>query len=177
MICPLHGPVLKENLGYYIGLYDTWSKYEPETEGVVVAYASIHGNTAAAARRMAEIPKRKRSRRSHAYRPLQGRHGSGRGKCIPLQQDDCSRILIRCRGIPPMFDFLHHLQIKNFQKRRVGIIENGSWAPTAGRMMSCMLSEMKNMEIMEHMVTIKSSMKKADLLQMEELAEELLATE
>jgi flavorubredoxin len=78
---------------------------------------------------------------------------------------------------PPMFDFLHHLQIKNFQKRRVGIIENGSWAPTAGRMMSCMLSEMKNMEIMEHMVTIKSSMKKADLLQMEELAEELLATE
>ena len=75
------------------------------------------------------------------------------------------------------FDFLHHLQIKNFQKRRVGIIENGSWAPTAGRMMSCMLSEMKNMEIMEHMVTIKSSMKKADLLQMEELAEELLATE
>lgn len=74
-----------------------------------------------------------------------------------------------------MFDFLHHLQIKNFQKRRVGIIENGSWAPTAGRIMSCMLSEMKNVEIMETMVTIKSSLKQADLQQMEELADAIMA--
>ena len=177
MICPLHGPVLKENLGYYIGLYDTWSKYEPETEGVVVAYASIHGNTAAAARRMAEILSEK---------------GATEVMLIDLCRDDMalavesafrySKMIVAASSydagvFPPMFDFLHHLQIKNFQKRRVGIIENGSWAPTAGRMMSCMLSEMKNMEIMEHMVTIKSSMKKADLLQMEELAEELLATE
>lgn len=177
MICPLHGPVLKENLGYYIGLYDTWSKYEPETEGVVVAYASIHGNTAAAARRMAEILSEK---------------GAAEVMLIDLCRDDMalavesafrySKMIVAASSydagvFPPMFDFLHHLQIKNFQKRRVGIIENGSWAPTAGRMMSCMLSEIKNMEIMEHMVTIKSSMKKADLLQMEELAEELLATE
>ena len=177
MICPLHGPVLKENLGYYIGLYDTWSKYEPETEGVVVAYASIHGNTAAAARRMAEILSEK---------------GAAEVMLIDLCRDDMalavesafrySKMIVAASSydagvFPPMFDFLHHLQIKNFQKRQVGIIENGSWAPTAGRMMSCMLSEMKNMEIMEHMVTIKSSMKKADLLQMEELAEELLATE
>lgn len=177
MICPLHGSVLKENLGYYIGLYDTWSKYEPETEGVVVAYASIHGNTAAAARRMAEILSEK---------------GAAEVMLIDLCRDDMalavesafrySKMIVAASSydagvFPPMFDFLHHLQIKNFQKRRVGIIENGSWAPTAGRMMSCMLSEMKNMEIMEHMVTIKSSMKKADLLQMEELAEELLATE
>ena len=177
MICPLHGPVLKENLGYYIGLYDTWSKYEPETEGVVVAYASIHGNTAAAARRMAEILSEK---------------GAAEVMLIDLCRDDMalavesafrySKMIVAASSydagvFPPMFDFLHHLQIKNFQKRRVGIIENGSWAPTAGRMMSCMLSEMKNMEIMEHTVTIKSSMKKADLLQMEELAEELLATE
>ena len=177
MICPLHGPVLKENLGYYIGLYDTWSKYEPETEGVVVAYASIHGNTAAAARRMAEILSEK---------------GAAEVMLIDLCRDDMalavesafrySKMIVAASSydagvFPPMFDFLHHLQIKNFQKRRVGIIENGSWAPTAGRMMSCMLSEMKNMEIMEHMVTIKSSMKKADLLQMEELAEELLSTE
>ena len=170
-------PVLKENLGYYIGLYDTWSKYKPETEGVVVAYASIHGNTAAAARRMAEILSEK---------------GAAEVMLIDLCRDDMalavesafrySKMIVAASSydagvFPPMFDFLHHLQIKNFQKRRVGIIENGSWAPTAGRMMSCMLSEMKNMEIMEHMVTIKSSMKKADLLQMEELAEELLATE
>ena len=177
MICPLHGPVLKENLGYYIGLYDTWSKYEPETEGVVVAYASIHGNTAAAARRMAEILNEK---------------GVAEVMLIDLCRDDMalavesafrySKMIVAASSydagvFPPMFDFLHHLQIKNFQKRRVGIIENGSWAPTAGRVMSCMLSEMKSMEIMEHTVTIKSSMKKADLLQMEELAEELLATE
>ena len=177
MICPLHGPVLKENLGYYIGLYDTWSKYEPETEGVVVAYASIHGNTAAAARRMAEILNEK---------------GIAEVMLIDLCRDDMalavesafrySKMIVAASSydagvFPPMFDFLHHLQIKNFQKRRVGIIENGSWAPTAGRVMSCMLSEMKSMEIMEHTVTIKSSMKKADLLQMEELAEELLATE
>lgn len=177
MICPLHGPVLKENLGYYIGLYDTWSKYEPETEGVVVAYASIHGNTAAAAHRMAEILNEK---------------GVAEVMLIDLCRDDMalavesafrySKMIVAASSydagvFPPMFDFLHHLQIKNFQKRRVGIIENGSWAPTAGRVMSCMLSEMKSMEIMEHTVTIKSSMKKADLLQMEELAEELLATE
>lgn len=76
-----------------------------------------------------------------------------------------------------MHDFLHHLHIKNFQKRRVGIIENGSWAPTAGRIMSCMLSDMKNMEVMEHTVTIKSCMKQTDIVQMEELADELLGIE
>ena len=142
-----------------------------------MAYASIHGNTAAAARRMAEILSEK---------------GAAEVMLIDLCRADMalavesafrySKMIVAAYSydageFPPMFDFLHHLQIKNFQKRRVGIIENGSWAPTAGRMMSCMLSEMKNMEIMEHMVTIKSSMKKADLLQMEELAEELLATE
>ena len=150
MICPLHGPVLKENLGYYIGLYDTWSKYEPETEGVVVAYASIHGNTAAAARRMAEILSEK---------------GAAEVMLIDLCRDDMAL------AVESAFRYSKMIVAAS------SYIENGSWAPTAGRMMSCMLSEIKNMEIMEHMVTIKSSMKKADLLQMEELAEELLATE
>ncbi len=174
-ICPLHGPVLKENLGYYIGLYDTWSKYEPETEGVLVAYASIHGNTAAAAQKMADILKAK-----------------GAAKVVLADLCRCdmaeavedafrySKMIVAASSydaglFPPMHDFLHHLQIKNFQKRRVGIIENGSWAPTAGRVMNCMLGEMKNMEIMEHLVTIRSCMKEADMLQMEELADELLA--
>lgn len=174
MICPLHGPVLKEDLGRHIGLYDTWSKYEPETEGVLVAYASIHGNTAAAARKMGEI--------------LQAKGATV--ALIDLTRDDMakavesafrfSKMIVAASSydagvFPPMFDFLHHLQIKNFQKRRVGIMENGSWAPTAGRVMSCMLGEMKNVQVMEHVVTIKSSMKKADIAPMEELADELLA--
>lgn len=174
MICPLHGPVLKEDLGRHIGLYDTWSKYEPETEGVLVAYASIHGNTAAAARKMGEI--------------LQAKGATV--ALIDLTRDDMakavesafrfSKMVVAASSydagvFPPMFDFLHHLQIKNFQKRRVGIMENGSWAPTAGRVMSCMLGEMKNVQVMEHVVTIKSSMKKADIAPMEELADELLA--
>ena len=174
MICPLHGPVLKEDLGRHIGLYDTWSKYEPETEGVLVAYASIHGNTAAAARKMGEI--------------LQAKGATV--ALIDLTRDDMakavesafrfSKMIVAASSydagvFPPMFDFLHHLQIKNFQKRRVGIMENGSWAPTAGRVMSCMLGEMKNLQVMEHVVTIKSSMKKADIAPMEELADELLA--
>lgn len=174
-ICPLHGPVLKENLSYYTGLYDTWSKYEPENDGILIAYASIHGNTAAAARQMADILHRK---------------GAENVTLIDLTRDDLSKAVESAfrynkmivaassydAGVfPPMFDFLHHLQIKNFQKRRVGIIENGSWAPTAGRIMSCMLSEMKNVEIMETMVTIKSSLKQADLQQMEELADAIMA--
>lgn len=174
-ICPLHGPVLTENLGYYISLYDTWSKYEPETEGVLVAYASIHGNTAVAAQKMAEILKAK-----------------GAAKVVLTDLTRCdmaeavedafrySKMIVAASSydaglFPPMHDFLHHLQIKNFQKRRVGIIENGSWAPTAGRVMNSMLSEMKNMEIMEHTVTIKSSMKESDIPQLEQLADELLA--
>ena len=176
MVCPLHGPVLTEDLGRYIGLYDTWSKYEPETEGVLVAYASIHGNTAAAARKMGEM--------------LQAK--GAKVELVDLTRDDMakavecafrySKMIVAASSydagvFPPMFDFLHHLQIKNFQKRRVGIIENGSWAPTAGRVMSCMLADMKNMQVMEHTVTIKSSMKKADIAAMEELADELLAAE
>ena len=124
MICPLHGPVLKENLGYYIGLYDTWSKYEPETEGVVVAYASIHGNTAAAARRMAEILSEK---------------GAAEVMLIDLCRDDMalavesafrySKMIVAASSydagvFPPMFDFLHHLQIKNFQIRFSYILNN-----------------------------------------------------
>lgn len=175
MICPLHGPVLKENLGYYIGLYDTWSKYEPEEEGVLVAYASIHGHTAEAAKKMADILLEK---------------GAKRVVLTDLSRNDLSEAVENAfrfstlvvaaasydAGVfPPMHDFLYHLQIKNYQKRRVGIIENGSWAPTAGRVMSCMLSDMKNVEVAEKMVTIKSAMKQADIAEMEELAESLLA--
>ena len=177
IICPLHGPVLKENLGYYIGYYDIWSKYEAEENGVLVAYASIHGNTAKAARKMADILREK---------------GAKQVKVMDLSRDDMAEAVANAfrydklvlaassydAGVfPPMHDFLYHLQIKNYQSRKVAIIENGSWAPTAGRTMSCMLSDMKHVNVMEQIVTIKSSMKAADIPQLESLAEALLSNE
>lgn len=173
-ICPLHGPILKENLGYYIGLYDTWSKYEVETEGVLVAYASIHGGTAAAAHKMAEILREK---------------GAPKVAVADLSRDDMAEavedafrmghLVLAAASydgnvFPPMHDFLHHLQMKGYQKRRVGIIENGSWAPCAGRIMKGMLEQMKDIDIVEPMVTIRSRMKSADIASFESLADAIL---
>jgi flavorubredoxin len=173
-ICPLHGPILTENLGYYIGLYDTWSKYEPETEGVFIAYASIHGGTAKAAHKLAEILREK---------------GAPKVSIADLSRDDMAEAvedafrmskLIVCASsydaglFPPMHEFLHKLIIKNYQNRRVGILENGSWAPTAGKVMRNMLLEMKNLDIVAPMVTIRARMKAEDLPAMEELADAIL---
>ena len=173
-ICPLHGPILTENLGYYIGLYDTWSKYEPETEGVFIAFASIHGGTAKAAHKLAEILREK---------------GAPKVSIADLSRDDMAEAvedafrmskLIVCASsydaglFPPMHEFLHKLIIKNYQNRRVGILENGSWAPTAGKVMRNMLIEMKNLDIVSPMVTIRARMKAEDLPAMEELADAIL---
>ena len=173
-ICPLHGPILTENLGYYIGLYDTWSKYEPETEGVFIAFASIHGGTAKAAHKLAEILREK---------------GAPKVSIADLSRDDMAEAvedafrmskLIVCASsydaglFPPMHEFLHKLLIKNYQNRRVGILENGSWAPTAGKVMRNMLLEMKNLDIVSPMVTIRARMKTEDLPAMEELADAIL---
>ena len=173
-ICPLHGPILTENLGYYIGLYDTWSKYEPETEGVFIAFASIHGGTAKAAHKLAEILREK---------------GAPKVSIADLSRDDMAEAvedafrmskLIVCASsydaglFPPMHEFLHKLLIKNYQNRRVGILENGSWAPTAGKVMRNMLLEMKNLDIVAPMVTIRARMKAEDLPAMEELADAIL---
>ena len=173
-ICPLHGPILKENLGYYIGLYDTWSKYEVETEGVFIAYASIHGGTKKAAEKMAEILRAK---------------GAPKVSIADLCRDDMaeavedafrmSKLVVAAASydadvFPPMHDFLHHLKLKAYQKRRVGIIENGSWAPCAGRVMKGMLETMKEIEIVEPMVTIRSAMKQGDIPALEALADAML---
>ncbi len=174
-ICPLHGPVLRENLGYYIGLYDTWSKYQVETEGVFIAFASIHGNTAEVAHKMKEILLAK---------------GAKKVSVADLSRDDMAEavedafrmghLVVAAASydadvFPPMHDFLHHLKLKAYQKRRVGIIENGSWAPTAGRVMHTMLETMKDVEIVEPMVTIRARMKESDIPALESLAEALLA--
>lgn len=170
-ICPLHGPVLNENLGYYIGLYDTWSSYKPEDKGVLVAYASIHGNTAKAARKFAEMLRAK---------------GVEKVSVMDLSRDDMAevvedafrydRMVLAAASydggvFPCMQDFLHHLQSKVFQNRTVGIIENGTWGPTAGRTMKGILETMKNITIVEPMVTIRSAMKESDLPAMEALAD------
>lgn len=174
-ICPLHGPVLTENLAHYVGLYNTWSNYEPESEGVLVAYASIHGGTAVAANRMAEI-----LREEGAPKVVV----ADLSRCdIAEAVEDAFRYshMVVCAAsydadvFPPMYDFLHHLKLKGYRKRRVAIVENGSWAPTAGRVMRSMLEEMKNIEIVEPMVTIRSRMKESDLPAMEQLANALLS--
>jgi flavorubredoxin len=175
IICPTHGPVLTENLGYYIGLYDKWSKYEPETEGVLVAYASIHGNTAEVARKFADILRAK-----------------GAEKVVVADLSRCdmaeavedafrySRLVVAAASydadvFPPMHDFLHHLAIKNYSKRRIGIIENGSWAPSAGKAMRAIIDTFKNVTVADTMVTIVSTLKESDMPALERLADEVLA--
>ena len=174
MICPLHGPILKEDLGYYIGKYDIWSKYEPEDEGVFIAYASIHGNTAKAAKKLAEILREK---------------GAKRVAIADLSRDDMAeavedafrhdKLVVASATydgglFPCMEDFLLHLKAKNYQKRTVALMENGSWAPQAARKMREILEPMKNITIVEPVVTIKSAMKADTIAKMEELAEKLI---
>ena len=171
-ICPLHGPVLTgKAMKEAIRLYDIWSRYEPESEGVLVAYASIHGGTAKAAERLGELLREK---------------GAKKVVVSDLSRDDMAEVIedaFRYPKIvvaaasydggvfPVMHDFLYHLQIKNYQKRRFGIVENGSWAPSAGRVMKEMIEAMKDCEIVEPMVTIRSRMKPADEEQLALLAE------
>lgn len=171
MICPLHGPILKEDLGYYIGLYDTWSSYKPENKGVLVAYASIHGNTAKVAEKFAEMLRER---------------GVEKVVVSDLAREDMAEVIEDAfrydrmvvagasydGGVfPCMQDFLHHLQSKAYQNRIVGIIENGSWGPTAGRTMKAILETMKNVTIVDPMVTIRSTMKDADIPALEALAD------
>ena len=175
IICPTHGPVLTENLGYYIGLYDKWSKYEPETEGVLVAYASIHGNTAEIARKFAEILKTKGAE-NVVVRDL--------SRCDMSEAvEDAfrySRMVVAAASydaevFPPMHDFLHHLAIKNFSKRRIGIIENGSWTPSAGKAMRKIIDTFKDVTVADTMVTVMSTLKPTDMPALERLADEVLA--
>ena len=171
IICPLHGPVLKENLGYYIGLYDTWSKYEVETEGVLIAYASIHGGTKVVAEKVAEMFREK---------------NIGKVAITDLCRDDMAeaiedafrmnRLVLAAASydasvFPPMYDFIHHLKMKAYQNRKVGIIENGSWAPSAAKTMKKQLEAFKNIEIVEPTVTIWSRLKDSDLPQLQALVD------
>ena len=170
-ICPLHGPVLTDNLGYYLDLYNTWSSYQPESKGVFVAYASIHGNTAHAAEKFADMLRNK-----------------GVEKVVVTDLSRCDiaeavedafrydRMVLAAASydagvFPIMQDFLHHLQAKAYQNRTVGLIENGSWAPTAAKTMRNILDTMKNITVVEPVVTIKSVLKKTDIPALDQLAD------
>lgn len=173
-ICPLHGPVLDENLGWYIGLYDTWSKYEPETDGVFIAYCSVHGNTAKAAEKLCEIIKSKTDKkvsiadlsRTDLAEDIEDAFRFSRMVVIAPSYDG---------GVfPIMNDFLHHLKIKGYKNRKVAMVENGSWAPSAAKTMRTYLEEMKNVEICPTVVTIRSAMKEENIPQLEQLSDEIL---
>ena len=170
-ICPLHGPVLSDNLGYYLDLYNTWSSYQPESKGVFIAYASIHGNTAYAAEQFAEMLRNK---------GVENVVITDLSRCdIAEAVEDAfkyDRMVLAAASydagvFPIMQDFLHHLQAKAFQNRTVGLIENGSWAPTAAKTMRNILETMKNITIVEPVVTIKSVLKETDIPALEQLAD------
>ena len=174
MICPLHGPILKEDLGYYIGKYDIWSKYEPEDEGVFIAYASIHGNTGKAAKVLAQMLEEKGAKRV-AIADL-ARDDMAEAVEDAFRHDKLVLASATYDGglFPCMEDFLMHLKAKNFQKRTVGLMENGSWAPVAAKKMRDILDGMKDITICEPVVTIKSTMKEDTRKVMEELADQLV---
>ena len=174
-ICPLHGPILKENLDYYIGLYDTWSKYEVETEGIFIAYASIHGGTKKVAEKLAEILREKSAPKVSIADLCRDDMAEAVEDAFRMSKLVVAAASYDADVFPPMHDFLHHLKLKAYQKRRVGIIENGSWAPCAGRIMKGMLETMKEIEIVEPMVTIRSAMKQGDIPALEALADAMLA--
>ena len=173
-ICPLHGPILKENLGYYIGLYDTWSSYKPEAEGVFIVYASIHGNTAKAAKKFKEILESKGAKKVAIADVTR----SDIAECVE-DAFKYGKIVLAASSydagvFAPMSDFLHHLQSKAWQNRDVAIIENGSWGPTAAKTMKSVLETMKDIRVCDTVVTIRSTMKEADIPKLEALADEIL---
>lgn len=174
-ICPLHGPVLKENLGHYIGKYLTWSSYEPEEEGVVVAYASIHGNTAKAAKKMAEILEAKGAKAVRVFDLARDDMAEAVSCAFRYDKLVLLGVTYDAGLFPCMEDFLYHLKIKTYRNRKAGIVENGSWAPMSGKLMKAYLEGMKGIEICQPVVTLKSTMKEEDVKNLEALAEAVLA--
>lgn len=175
IICPLHGPILTENLGYYIDKYNVWSSYQPEDDGVLIAYASIHGNTAKAVKKLEEILEQK---------------GAKKVAVADLARDDIAeavedafrydKLIVACPTydgnlFPCMEDFLYHLKIKTYRNRKVAIVENGSWAPMSGKLMKEYFENMKDIKLCENTVTIKSTLKDVDIPKLEKLADEILS--
>ena len=173
-ICPLHGPVLTDTIPHVLKLYATWASYGVESEGVFIAYASLHGNTANAAKKLADILRTK---------------GAAKVSVADLARDDMAeavedafrygKIVLAASSydagvMPAMEDFLHHLQGKNFQKRKAALVENGCWAPTAARTMRALLEGMKDITVLDPVVTIRGAVKAADEQALEALADAVM---
>lgn len=173
IICPLHGPVLNENLGYYLNLYDIWSSYRVESEGIVIAYTSVYGHTKAAVEKLAELLRK---------------NGAPKVSVFDLARDDMAEAVedsfrygklvlatttYNADIFPFMREFIHHLTERNYQNRTVALIENGTWAPLAAKTMRSMFEKSKNITFADTVVTIKSALNQDSTAQLEALADEL----
>lgn len=175
MICPLHGPVLKENLGHYIGLYDTWSSYRAEEEGVVVAYATIYGNTRKAAEYLAEKLRENGCPKVVVHDLARTDMHQAVADAFRFSKLVLASSTYNTDVFPVMHEFIHHLTSRNFQKRTVALMENGSWAPTAAKVMRTMLENSKDLVFAENQIKILSGVSEQNRQEIESLARELCA--
>ena len=174
MICPLHGPILKENLEYYINKYDIWSSYTPEDEGILIAYASIHGNTEQAVYKLAEIVKEKTNQKVVVSNLVRDDMAEIVEDAFRYDKVILASSSYNAGVFPPMEHFLNGLKERNYQKRKIAIMENGTWAPSAAKTMKSILEKMQNVEICDTVVTIKTTMNNQNIEEMNKMVDELL---
>lgn len=172
VICPLHGPVLSENLGYYIGLYQTWSTYQQETEGIVIAYTSVYGNTKKAVEKLAELLKAKGCPKVVVNDLARCDMAEAVEDAFRYNKIILATTTYNAEIFPFMREFINHLTERNFANHKIGLIENGTWAPTAAKVMKGMLENCKNCTFAENTVHIKSALNDESTAQLEALAEE-----
>ncbi len=174
VICPLHGPVLKETIGHVLEKYQIWTTYGVESEGVFIAYASLHGNTAAAAEKLAEILRKKGCPKVVVADLARGDMAEALEDAFRYGKVVLAASTYNAGIMPFMEDFLHHLAAKNYQKRTVALIENGSWAPMAAKGMKELLEKMKEIALVEPVVTLRGVLKENDIPALNALADALL---
>ena len=171
MICPLHGPILKENLEYYINKYDIWSKYIPEKKGIFIAYASIYGNTKKVAEELLNIVKEKNIENVAICDLVKDDMAKAVSDAFSYDKMIIAASSYNAGVFPPMAHFLNAIKDRNYQNRTIGIVENGSWAPSAGKSMKAIVSEMKQINLIEPIVTINSTMKEENISELKDLVE------
>lgn len=172
-ICPLHGPVLKENLGYYIGLYDTWSSYEVESDGIVVAYTSVYGNTKAAVELLVQKLREKGCPKVVVHDLARCDMAQAVADAFRYGKLVLATTTYNADVFPYMKEFIHHLTERNYQKRIIGLVENGSWAPLAAKVMKRMFEGSKNLTFMDPTVRIMSSLNEESKAQINDLTDAL----
>ncbi len=175
MICPLHGPIWRQDLGYFIGKYDTWSKYAPEEKGVLIVYASVYGHTAAAAEKMASLLAEHGVKGIAMYDASHTYVSQLVSEAFRYSHIVLASSTYNCDIFTPMENFLTDLKAHNWQRRSVAIIENGSWGPMSGKLMRALLEQMKEINILGENVTLKSALKDEQLPALEALANAIIA--